>query len=69
MRISDTAPNRFQEWQKKLKANLKTMGVTQAHVYRGIGMSRNTWERRLNGLDFTVGEALKICEVINNPKK
>ncbi len=68
MIISDTAPNRFKEWQKKLKPSLKAIGISQAHVYKGIGMSRNTWERRVRALSFTADEALRICNLLNRGK-
>ena len=69
MIISDTSPRRFLEWQKKLKIRLEARGITQAHVYRGINMSRNTWVRRLKNNEFTADEALRICNFLNNIKK
>jgi len=66
MIISDVAPKKFKEWQEKLKISLEAKGISQAHVYRGIGMSRNTWERRTRELNFTADEALRICKLINS---
>lgn len=68
MVVSDTAPKRFKEWQSKLKISLQAKGISQAHVYRGIKMSRTTWERRLKERGFTVDEALKICALLNGRK-
>ena len=65
MIISDVAPKRFKDWQKKLLISLEAKGITQAHVYRGIGMSRNTWERRTRAYSFTSEEAIKICKLLN----
>ena len=65
MIISEVAPKRFLEWQKKLKISLEAKGISQAHVYKGIGMSRNTWERRTRAFNFTADEALRICRLLN----
>lgn len=65
MVISDKAPKTFREWQKKLKVSLEAKGISQSHVYRGIKMSRSTWERRLKDSSFTCDEALRICALLN----
>ena len=65
MVINEKTPKQFLDWQKKLKISLESKGISQAHVYRGIKMSRNTWERRLKGSDFTAKEALMICALLN----
>ena len=65
MRFSDKIPKQFIEYQKQIKPSLKALGISQAHVYRSIGMSITTWNRRIKNCDFTANEVLAICKVIN----
>jgi len=69
MRINNEAPSTFLKWQKKLRQSLDAYGVKHAHVYRGIGMSRSTWENRMRKFNFTAQEALAICKVLNGENK
>lgn len=65
MKISNKIPLLFLEYQKKLKPSLEAKGIKQSFVYRSIGMSKTTWDRRNRLYNFTAHEILKICEVIN----
>ena len=69
MRLNNKIPKQFLDFQKKIKPSLKALGISQAHVYRSIGMSVSTWERRIKTCGFTVKEALDICEVVNGGQK
>ncbi len=65
MRFNDKIPKQFIEYQKQIKPSLKALGISQAHVYRSIGMSITTWNRRIKNCDFTANEVLEICKAIN----
>jgi len=65
MKINDKIPKQFLEYQKKLRASLDDMGIKQSFVYRGIGMSKTTWDRRLKLYNFTAQEVIKICNLLN----
>ena len=65
MKINDKIPKQFLEYQKKLRASLDAMGIKQSFVYRGIGMSKTTWDRRLKLYNFTAQEVIKICNLLN----
>lgn len=65
MKINDKIPKQFLEYQKKLKKSLEAMGVKQSFVYRGIGMSKTTWDRRIKLHNFTAQEVIKICNLLN----
>lgn len=65
MRFSNDIPLKFVDYQKKIRPSLKALGISQAHVYRSIGMSASTWDRRLKNYDFTANEVLAICKIIN----
>jgi len=64
-KIDDNLPISFIAFQANLKETIYSLGLTQKHVYNGIGMSRTTWERRLIERNFTGNEVLKICNWIN----
>ena len=65
MKINDKVPNDFLKWQKSLKRSIEAMGVKQSYIYRGIGMSKTTWDRRNKKFDFTADEAIRICRLLN----
>lgn len=65
MKFSKEIPLKFLDYQKKIKSSLAAKGISQAHVYRSIGMSQNTWIRRIRNNSFTASEVLQICEVVN----
>lgn len=65
MRFNEDLIVKFLDYQKKIKPSLKALGISQAHVYRAIGMSSTTWNRRIKNCDFTGNEVLAICKVIN----
>jgi hypothetical protein len=65
MKFSENIPLKFLEYQKKIKPALDAKGITQAHIYKSLGMSQTTWLRRLRNSSFTVHEILKICKIVN----
>lgn len=66
--IDDKIPKAFLAYQKKLKKSLKKKEIKQSFVYRGIGMSKTTWDRRLKLYNFTAQEVIEICDLINKKK-
>lgn len=68
-RMNDKIPKLFIEYQEQLKKTITQLDCTQKFVYDGIGMSRATWQRRINTKTFNAIELLKVCEVINSRKK
>lgn len=66
MKFNEKIPRLFSDYQKKIKPSLKALGISQAHVYRSIGMSVTTWNRRIKNKDFTANEVLAICKVVNS---
>ena len=68
MRISDEPVKQFLELQTKLPAILSSFGITQVHVYKGIGMPRATWEVKKRNQTFTIAEMQAICDLINTGK-
>ena len=49
----------------KLKAKIVEVGMTQGELARKIGISQNTFTRKISGRrDFTVGEIDRICTVL-----
>ena len=68
MMIDEKIPRAFLDYQKKLKMSLSAKGISQRFVYKGIGMSQTTWERRLKNLDFTGQEIMAICDLLNRGK-
>lgn len=67
--MSNKIPQLFIEYQEQLKKTIYQFGLTQKYVYNSIGMSRTTWERRMNTKTFTAIEMMKVCEVVNNRPK
>ncbi len=65
MVVSNKVPLAFLEYQKKLKQSIISKGIKQSHVYRGIGMSKTTWDRRLKKYNFTAHEIIAVCELLN----
>ena len=50
---------------KSIPRILEMNGIKHHVVYKGIGMSRSTWERRIKASDFTVAEMEKIAVIVN----
>jgi len=50
---------------KSIAPILQTYNIKHETVYKGIGMSRSTWERRIKGNEFTVKEMEKISLFVN----
>lgn len=68
MRISDEPVKQFLELQTKLPTILSSFGITQVHIYKGIGMPRATWEVKKRNQTFTIAEMQAICDLINTGK-
>lgn len=68
MKISDEPVKLFLDLQKKLPAILSSFGITQVHVYKGIGMPRPTWQVKKRNQTFTIAEMQDICDLINTGK-
>lgn len=50
----------------KLKAALAEEGLSQARAAVKIGMSSNSFGRKINGhTEFTVSEIVRICKLLN----
>ena len=64
-KINESVPKNFLDYQKKLKVSLEAKGIKQSFIYKNIGMSRSTWERRLKTATFTAHEILAVCKLIN----
>ena len=64
-RLDDNIPLLFIEYQKKLKDNIYSLGLTQKYVYDGIGMGRTTWQRRIKECSFNAIEIMNICKLVN----
>ncbi|MEG0874469.1 MAG: helix-turn-helix transcriptional regulator [Clostridiales bacterium] len=55
-----------------LRAKMVEKGLTQKELAAAIGLSENSVSRKLTGKrDFSIQEALKICEVLSleNPNE
>lgn len=68
MKFNDKIPKQFLEFQKKIKPSLEAAGIKQNYVYKNIGMSKTTWDRRLKLYNFTAQEVIAICDLINGNK-
>lgn len=53
-----------------LKGKMAEAGYTQGALAKAVGMAPQSFNRKINGKrQFTVGEALKVCEVLNITKE
>ncbi len=49
-----------------LRAKITEIGLTQAQVANGIGISSNSLSRKLSGKrEFKLSEVTKLCEFLN----
>lgn len=50
----------------KLKAALVEKGMSQAHAAIEIGISPNSFGRKVNGrTEFTISEVVRVCKLLN----
>ncbi len=50
----------------KIKAKIVERGMTQGEVAEIIGISANSFSRKINGKrDFSLSEAISLCSVLN----
>jgi len=68
MKISDEPVKQFLQLQKNLPEFLKSNGIKQVYVFKGIGMPRPTWEDKKRKFTFTIPEMQDICDLINTGK-
>jgi len=68
MKISDEPVKKFLELQKQLPELLKSNGIKQVYVYKGIDMPKPTWERKRRTQTFSIPEMQDICDLINTGK-
>lgn len=55
---------------KLLKGKMVEAGYTQGKLAEAVGMAPQSFSRKINGKrQFTVGEALAVCKVLNITKE
>lgn len=63
--IEECIITNFQSLVKSIPHVLEAYRVKHQTVYKAIGMSRSTWERRIENNNFTATEMLQIAKFLN----